>query len=81
MSGVGEVPARRPFSWWPPKMSGANGAPRKREIINVEGAYVNGDFADGRGGISVELGARRVRKGGQLGDGLKGAELVVGDHH
>jgi hypothetical protein len=54
---------------------------REGEQVDVEGAYVEGDLADGLGRVGVHERARGVCIAGELGDGLQHAGLVVGVNH
>ena len=50
------------------------------EIIHAESLNIHGDFTEGLGGVGMEASAGGVDGLGEVGDGLNGAELVIGQH-
>ena len=55
------------------------------EIIDLEALDVDFDFAESLGGVGVKTGVvgtfKRADEAGDFGDGLDGAEFVVGEHN
>ena len=52
----------------------------EREHITVPGGYVHGNVSDRLNGVGVEEHTSLPGDGGDLGDGLDGADLVIGGH-
>ena len=52
----------------------------ERERVDVEFAHIDGDVAHGLHRVGVEGRTVRVGNGGELANGLDGADLVVGEH-
>ena len=50
------------------------------EIIHAEDLNIHWDFTEGLGGVGMEASAGGVDGLGEVGDGLNGAELVIGQH-
>ena len=50
------------------------------EQVEVVGLDVEGEFADGLGGVGMEEDAVVVAEGADLADGVKGTDLVIGGH-
>ena len=50
------------------------------EIVHAEGLNIHWDFTEGLGGVGMEASAGGVDGLGEVGDGLDGAELVIGQH-